>query len=99
MIVLLASSALALGLAGSADLVSTEIALRHGAAYEANPFMQSRAARVGVKAAMGATVYVISRKLEKRGKRGTAKALVWTTVGVWTGAAVWNLHQARKEQR
>lgn len=98
MLLLLLSSALALGLAGSADLVSTELALRHSNLAEANPFMQSRAARIGVKAAMAGSVYAVSKELEKRGKKRAAKVVIWTVVGMWAGAAAWNTYQMRRHR-
>lgn len=92
-------SEMAVGLAASADLATTEIALRRPGFEEANPFMQEPAVRVLSKALVATAVVAGSRQLRKKGHRNAAKVLCWTAVGLWLGAAAWNTHQMHRSMR
>jgi hypothetical protein len=86
-------SELAVGLAASADLATTEIALSRGGFAEANPFMQTEPAfRILSKAVVATAIVAGSRRLRRDGHRNAAKVLCWTAAGIWLGAAAWNAH-------
>ena len=99
MVTLLASAALALALAGGADLATTEWALSRPGLREGNPAMSHPAVRVGAKVAAVGAVTLAHRELERRGKRKAAKALLWSAVGLWAGAAAWNVAQVQRAKR
>jgi len=99
MLLLLADAALgALLIAGSADLVTTEVGLRRGGYVEANPLMSRPEFRITVKAASTAAVIGVSRHLEKKGRRKAARIVLWTGAAVWAGAAGWNAYQLRRRR-
>lgn len=82
-------------LAASVDLASTEWALaRNPYLREGNPLGSSGALRVGLKVAQVTVVSAITVKLERRGKKGMARALRWGAVGLQVVAAGWNMRQA-----
>lgn len=81
------------GLAAGADLASTEVALRRYGLVEGNPALQEPAVRLLAKAAITTGVIAGSQALRRRGRHGTAKAVCWTAVGIWAGAAAWNVRQ------
>jgi hypothetical protein len=92
-------SEMAVGLAASADLATTEIALRRPGFEESNPFMQTEPAlRILSKAVVTTAVVVGSRQLRKKGKKNAAKVLCWTAAGIWAGAAVWNYRQYQQRR-
>lgn len=81
--------------ASLADLATTELALRTPGAVEGNPLVVSRAVRVPLKLAYTGVVLWLYRSLERRGQHGWAKVVLVWSVAIWTGAAVWNVNQAR----
>ena len=92
-------SEMAVGLAASADLATTEIALRRPGLEEVNPFMQEPALRILGKTVVATGVIAGSRHLRKKGHRNAARVLCWSAVGLWLGAAVWNTHQMHRSMR
>jgi hypothetical protein len=94
------ASEVAVGLAGSVDLATTEVMLRRGGYAEANPVMASNTGgRILLKVGATATVIAVSRELRRHGKPRAAKILCWTAAGIWLGAAAWNAHQLQRSKR
>jgi hypothetical protein len=75
----------------AADVVSTEIWLRHDVATEANPLMQSRATRIVSKAAGTAGLLYLGRWLDNRGNDKAASFVRLTAASVWLTATGWNV--------
>ena len=82
--------------AGVADVVTTERALRHPGLREGNPLMQSPEVRIGAKTLVMAGVLAGTHVLEKRGKKGTARAVKIVVIALWGGAAVNNVLRERQ---
>lgn len=76
-----------------ADIATTEYFLRHNPMLaESNPLAQSTAARVGLKAGSTMGIIMLARHFDKQGAHKTARVIRWVTIGIWGGAAGWNLH-------
>jgi hypothetical protein len=95
---MLLASALSLGMvaASSADLVTTELALRRPGLREANPMLSQPIPRYGLKLLGTAAALGVRHELQRRGKHEAAK---WFGIGVvilFAGAATNNVIQARR---
>lgn len=76
-----------------ADIAATEHFLHENPALaEGNPLAQSTAARVGIKAGATVGILMLARHFDSRGAHKTARVIRWTTISIWSGATVWNLH-------
>ncbi len=82
--------------AATADVVTTEMALRQPGAYELNPLMQSPAARVGIKTAGIVAILATSHHLGTHGHRRASRVLRILTVVGWSAAAAHNLRVGRE---
>ena len=76
--------------ATTADIVATELVIHRGG-YEHNPFMQSRAARIGFNAGQTALLVYLSRRLTAAGKGNAAKAVLLVPAVAHGAAAGWNV--------
>lgn len=82
--------------ASVADFVATEQMLaRCPSCYEANPLGGSTGKRLALKAASGALVVVVNRKIAKKHPRA-AKVLAGLLIGAYAGAAVHNMRLGRR---
>ncbi len=79
--------------ATTADIVATELVIRRGG-YERNPFMQSRAARIGFNAGQTVLLVYLSRRLEAAGRSRAAKAVLLAPTVAHGAAAGWNVNVA-----
>ena len=77
--------------AATADIVTTEIAISHGA-IELNPFLQNQSLRIAAKAGSSAVFIVVYRKVKKGHPKG-AKVFMIAAISVWATAAIWNSTQ------
>ena len=87
-------------LANSADVVTTELALQHPRAYEANILLRHPVGRWTIKPAMTAAVAVtVKRHYRQMNKR--QRACVWIGSGILTAASIHNyrIYQRRGETR
>lgn len=78
-----------------ADAYSTEMALRNPGVREANPLLQSRNTRFGIKAAEIATLTLIDHAIARKHK-GTAKAMRIVVFASRIALAAHNLSNANK---
>jgi len=83
-------------IAAGADLVTTEIAIAHGAT-EINPVMESTALRISMKALASVLVVWLCNKLDAQGHKGWSNFVQWFATGAWAGAAGWNLSQVNND--
>lgn len=84
------------GGAWALELAGTEYALQQNPnAYEANPLMGKRSARIGVGVASTALFVVATKKLQQDGHPGTARWMKRVVVAVRVVLAVHDFRQAR----
>lgn len=79
----------------SADLITTEMALRRPGLYEANPLMQSPYARIGLKTLSTTLIIKTRHKLIKEGHKKTANILTGIACGFFTILAINNYKKMR----
>jgi hypothetical protein len=83
-------------IAATADISTTEYALRTGMFREYNPIMQDTGVRIGSKVFATGAVLWVAKSLKDRGHPRWSKGLKIATIIVWGGAAAWNLNQIRR---
>ncbi len=84
--------------AAAADIALTERLLARDAGLaEGNPLMRGGpGVRIGIKAGATAGLILLARHFDHSGNHGLARALRWTTIGVWSSGAGWNVHLGMK---
>jgi hypothetical protein len=75
----------------SADLITTEIALRHSSSLmEGNPVMKDTGTRLGLKMLSTGLALTVTHELRKRKKYKAAKIFAISTSVFWGGIAIHN---------
>ncbi len=74
----------------SADVVSTHIARQRGG-LESNPAYGSMGAQVIIQTGVTTVVLWQCHRWDQQGHRKAARIVRWSLVGLWGGAAAWNL--------